>query len=67
MTLEEVIADCDVRDLTGLPLREEGLPEARVLMDGQEIGQSLMRMRSPLEGHEFVVRQVAEGQASIDV
>ena len=101
MTLEEVIAVCDIRDLAGHPLREEGLPEARVLMDGQEIGQSLLRMRSPLEGHEFVVasdcrpvrgldgrvigavviareiseevalaigvRQVAEGQASIDV
>lgn len=101
MTLEEVIAVCDIRDLAGHPLREEGLPEARVLLDGQEIGQSLLRMRSPLEGHEFVVasdcrpvrgldgrvigavviareiseevalaigvRQVAEGQASIDV
>jgi PAS domain S-box-containing protein len=55
MTLEEVIAICDIRDLAGHALREEALPEARVLLDGEEIGQSLLRMRSPVDGREFVV------------
>jgi PAS domain S-box-containing protein len=55
MTLEEVIAICDIRDLAGHALREEALHEARVLLDGEEIGQSLLRMRSPVDGREFVV------------
>jgi PAS domain S-box-containing protein len=55
MTLEEVIAICDIRDLSWNSLREEALPEAQVLLDGQEIGQSLLRMRSPVDGREFVV------------
>jgi PAS domain-containing protein len=55
MTLEEVIAICDIRDLSGHVLREEALPEAQVLLEGEEIGQSLLRMRSPVDGREFVV------------
>jgi PAS domain S-box-containing protein len=66
MTLEEVIAICDIRDLAGHLLREEGLPEARVLMDGQEIGQSLLRMRTPLEGREFIVASDCRPVRGID-
>ena len=55
MTLEEIIATNDIHDLSGRALREEDLPEAQVLLEGEEIGQALLRMRSPLDGREFVV------------
>jgi len=55
MTLEEVIAVCNIRDLAHHPLAEQDLPEAQVLLEGEEIGQSLLRMRSPVDGREIVV------------
>lgn len=55
MTLEEVIAVCDIRDLSHRRLEEHELPEAQVLLEGEEIGQSLLRMRSPIDGREIVV------------
>jgi PAS domain-containing protein len=55
MTLEEVISLCDIHDLSGRPLGEEDLPEARVLLDGHEIGQALLRMRGAIDREEFVV------------
>jgi PAS domain S-box-containing protein len=55
MTLEEVIVVCDIRDLAGHPLREQDLPEAQVLLDGEEIGQSLLRMRCPADGRQIFV------------
>jgi len=55
MTLEEVIVVCDIRDLAGHPLTEQDLPEAQVLLEGEEIGQSLLRMRCPADGRQVVL------------
>jgi PAS domain S-box-containing protein len=55
MTLEEVIAVCDIRDLGGHRMHEQELAESQVLLDGQEIGQSLLRMCSPLDGRQIVI------------
>jgi PAS domain S-box-containing protein len=55
MTLEEVIVVCDIRDLSGHPLTAQDLPEAQVLLEGEEIGQSLLRMRCPADGRQVVL------------
>ena len=55
MTLEEIIAVCNIRDLSHNPMQEHELPEAQVLLEGEEIGQSLLRMRSPVDRREIVV------------
>jgi PAS domain S-box-containing protein len=54
MTLDDVVARCNVRDFDGEPLDEESLPERRVLA-GEDIRESLVRMRAPDGSQDLIL------------
>jgi PAS domain-containing protein len=66
MTLGEVIELGMLRTLDGRALSEEELPEAQVLLDGAEIGQELLRLRSPTHDREVVLAVDARPVLALD-
>jgi hypothetical protein len=66
MTLGEVIALDELRGLNGESLTEEDLPEAEVLLDGEEIGQALLRLHSPTHDREVVIAVDARPVVALD-
>jgi PAS domain-containing protein len=66
MTLDEVIFLGNLRTLSGVPLTEEHMPEAEVLLDGEEIGQELLRLHSPTHEREVVLAVDARPVVAFD-